>query len=233
MPTACPGSHNTAWRQAEADGQPHNLQPAWGNPLHCTRCTERAHRELAQLPELLAAIWLEATNGTRGLPTGTIGRSPTHPAWPGQASRLITDHIIGGLIELEADIRGLRGLTGRSIGRREGVVATQSVTFLAAHLDWALEYHPAAGETHDRLSANPASQIHQWNRAATRFTARDERLDHHRVPCPRCELLTLFRADGDDYIECRNTTCGLLLTPGEYFEHTKTLAAGHSGQVAA
>lgn len=233
MPTACPGSHNTAWRQAEADGQPHNLQPAWGNPLHCTRCTELAHRELAQLPELLAAIWLEATNGTRGLPTGTIGRSPTHPAWPGQASRLITDHIIGGLTELEADIRELRGLTGRSIGRREGVVATQSVTFLAAHLDWALEYHPAAGETHDRLSANPASQIHQWNRAATRFTARDERLDHHRVPCPRCELLTLFRADGDDYIECRNTACGLLLTPGEYFEHTKTLAAGYAGQVAA
>ena len=237
MPIACPGRCNNAWRKAEAareaTGPGHRLEATWGQPIHCHRCSSLAHAELAELPELLAAISIEATTGTRGLPVGTIGRSATHPAWPGQAARLLTDHIIGGLTELEADIRQLRGLTTRSFGRREGVAATQAVTFLTAHLEWALEHHPAADEVHDRLSANPAAQIHQWHRAAVTFTARDQRLDHYRVPCPRCELLTLFRADGDDYIECRNAACELLLTPGEYLQHTKTVAAEYTGQVAA
>src|SRR5438067_2451420 len=105
MPSVCPGTHNNAWRKAvqecEATGIAHDLQPTWGQPVHCERCATRARAELAELPELWAAIWLEATNGTRGLPVGTIGRSPSHPAWPGQASRLLTDHIVGGLIELE------------------------------------------------------------------------------------------------------------------------------------
>ncbi|MCW2898999.1 MAG: hypothetical protein JWO67_1264, partial [Streptosporangiaceae bacterium] len=50
---------------------------------------------------------------------------------------------------------------------------------------------------------------------------------------PRCELLTLFREDGDDYIECRNLACGLLLTPGEFDDYTKALASGHAGKAAA
>lgn len=236
-PQPCPGSCNTAWRKAEQAratvGTEHDLQPTWGQPVHCERCTHRARTELAELPELLAAIWLEATHGTRGLPAGTIGRSPTHPAWPGQASRLLTDHIAGGLIDLEDDIRNLRHLTPRPDHRREGTAVTASVHFLLAHLDWALTEHPLATEVHDRLSGNPASEIHGWHRTAQRFTARDTRLEHHRIPCPRCELLTLFRGDAEDYIECRNTACGLLLTPGEYLQHTKKLAARCSGQAAA
>ena len=237
--TPCPGPHNNAWRSAEAEraatGIDHELQPAWGQPVHCERCTTRAHAELAELPELLAAIWLEATHGTRGLPVGTIGRSATHPAWPGQASRLLTDHIVGGLAELEDDIREQRRLSRplNREARREGMTATAAVSFLQAHLDWALSEHPAATEPHDRLSANPAAQIHGWHRAAQRFTARDVRLDHHRVPCPRCELLTLFRADGDDYVECRNPACGTLLTSAELFAHTKAVATEYSQRAAA
>ncbi|MCQ4040613.1 hypothetical protein ACFOSC_21895 [Streptantibioticus rubrisoli] len=166
------------------------------------------------------------------MPTGTIGRHPTHPAWPGQASRLLTDHILGALVELEEGIRQLRSLIRRSARGREGATANAAMTFLAAHLDWALAHHPLAVEVHDRLSGNPAAQIHGWHRTALRFTARDTRLEHHRVPCPRCELLALFRADGDDYIECRNSNCGLLLTPAELFAHTKAVAVEYA-QAAA
>lgn len=236
-PTSCPGRENRAWREAEQKhtdhGTPHELQPRWGQPVHCQTCTTRAHQQLAELPELVAAIWLEATHGSRGPKVGTIGRSSaTHPSWPGQASRLMTDHIIGGLLELEDDIRNLRQLRVRPGRGIEGATVTGSVRFLAAHLDWALTHHPAATETHDRDSANPASQINTWHRAAERFTARDARLEHHRVPCPRCEMLTLFRADGDDYIECRNVSCAVLLTPAEYLDHTKGLAAANRGVAA-
>lgn len=236
-PTPCPGRCNNAWRKAEAaretSSTDHDLKPTWGNPVHCDHCIRRAHTELAELPELLAAIWLEATNGTRGLPTGTIGHSPSHPAWPGQASRLLTDHIAGGLTDLEDDIRNLRQLSRRPNRVREGATITRSVTFLLAHLDWALAEHPLATEVHDQLSGNPAAEIDTWHRIAQRFTSRDTRLEHYRIPCPRCSLLTLFRGDADDYIECRNTACGLLLTPVEYLQHTKKLAAQCSRQAAA
>lgn len=236
MPTPCPGRCNAAYRRAEQDrttlGTLHDLSPRHGQPLHCEPCAVRARQQLAELPELVAAIWLEATHGSRGPKVGTIGRSAaTVASWPGQASRLLTDLIVGGMLELEDDIRELRRLRIRPGRGIEGHDVTGAVRFLGAHLDWALASHPAASEIHDRDSANPASQIGGWHRAAQRFTARDARLEHHRVPCPRCEMLTLFRADGDDYIECRNVACQLLLTPGEFHEHTRALASGYKEQV--
>ena len=243
-PAVCPGPCNNGWRRAEAalaaDGTEHDIPATWGQPVHCQRCTYRAHQQLAELPELIVAISLEAVYGTAAKTTGTIGRTST-PAWPGQASRLLTDHIIGGMLELEDDLRELRGLSGRELrgltrrlGRgTEGRDVTSAVRFLDAHLDWALTSHPLADEIHAPLSGNPAAQIASWHRAALRFTRRDARLEHHKIPCPRCELLTLFRADGDDYIECRNINCQTLLTPGEYLEHTKNLAAMYKAKAAA
>lgn len=228
MPAPCPGPCNNAWRKAEAtqaaDGTPHDIPVTWGQPVHCPRCTSRAHAQLAELPELVVAISLEALCGTAPKTTGTIGRAGT-VAWPGQAARLLTDHIVGGLLDLEDDIRDLRQLRHRPGRGTEGRNVTGAVRFLTTHLEWALIAHPCAEELHDRQSANPAAQIGGWHRAALRFTRRDTRLEHYRVPCPRCGLLTLFRADGDDYIECRNINCQLLLTPAEYFEHTRRLAS--------
>ena len=237
-PTVCPGPENRAWRDAETSreqhGTLHELAPRWGQPIHCQPCATRAHHQLAELPELVAAISLEATHSTRGPKTGTIGRTVGGaPSWPGQASRLLTDHIVGGLLELEGDLRGLRRLTARPGRGVEGKALTGAVRFLSAHLDWALTHHPAATETHDRDSANPASQISGWHRAAERFTARDVRLEHRRVPCPRCDLLSLYRADGDDYIECRNPVCGMLLTPGEYVDRVREVACRHQSRAVA
>lgn len=232
----CPGSCNNAWRRAETalatDGTDHNVPVTWGQPVHCDRCTARAHAQLAELPELVVAVGLEASYGTAAKTAGTIGRIHI-PAWPGQASRLLIDHIVGGMLELEDDLRELRGFRHRPGRGTEGGNVTGAVRFLTAHLSWALVEHPLAHEVHDRLSGNPAAQIHGWHRAAERFTRRDARLEHHRIPCPRCELLTLFRADGDDYIECRNINCQTLLTPGEYLEHTRRLASECQVQRAA
>jgi hypothetical protein len=223
----CPGPCNNAWRLAEAqqatDGTPHDIPPTWGQPVHCQRCTTRTHTQLAELPELVIAISLEARYGTAPKNTGTIGRIHI-PAWPGQASRLLTDHIVGGLLELEDDIRNLRRLRHRPARGPEAKNTAGAIRFLTAHLEWTLTQHPCATELHGHDSGNPASQIHAWHRGAQRFTRRDHRLEHHRVPCPRCELLTLFRADGDDYIECHNINCQLLLTPTEYHDHTQRLA---------
>jgi hypothetical protein len=222
----CPGSHNNAWRKAEAAGEPHDITPTWGTPQHCLSCMGRAYHQLSELPELLAAIWLEATHGTRASSqrTGTIGRAP-EATWPGQAARLMTDLIIGGLIELEDDLRDLRHLNPRPNRGREGQTATGTVAFLTTHLDWALTHHPAATEAHDRDSGNPASQINYWHRAAARFTKRDALRVQMAAPCPRCSLRTLAHEDGEDYIACQNPACGTLLTEAEYSTHASELAA--------
>ncbi|MGK5728938.1 hypothetical protein [Streptomyces sp. URMC 124] len=228
----CPGRHNDAWRCAEQtraeDNTPHDLTPVFGQPVHCTRCADRARTKLLDLPELLAAVWLEAVHGSRGPKAGTIGRSPVTPRWPGEPSRILTDHIVGGLLTLEDDIRSLRHLNDRRTGVTEGAAATAAVRFIGTHLDWALTEHPAASEAHDRLSANPAAQIQAWHRAAVRFTARDALTERYAAPCPRCDLLGLYRADGDNYIECRNITCGMLLTRAEYDAHAAQLVAGQA-----
>ncbi|MGW2936047.1 hypothetical protein ACWDA7_30315 [Streptomyces sp. NPDC001156] len=236
MPAPCPGPCNNAWRRAEqqlaADGTPHDIPVTWGQPVHCLRCIARAQAQLLELPELVVAISLEAVNGTAPKTSGTIGRSPT-PSWPGQAARLLTDHIVGGLLDLEDDVRELRRLRHRPGRGTEGRNAAGAVRFLSAHLEWALAEHPLAEELHEPQSGNPAVQIYGWHRVALRFTRRDARLEHYRVPCPRCELLTLFRGDAEDYIECRNINCGLLLTPAEYFDHTKRLASAQGDKQAA
>ncbi|MDX3245852.1 hypothetical protein [Streptomyces sp. ME18-1-4] len=236
MPAPCPGPCNNAWRRAETalldTGTDHDITATWGQPIHCDRCTQRTRQQLAELPELVAAISLEALNGTPAKTTGTIGRAAV-AIWPGQASRILTDHIVGGLLDLEDDIRDLRRLRRRPGRGGEGRDVTGTVRFLTAHLEWALIAHPCAEEIHERESGNPAAQIQGWHRAAERFTRRDPRLEHHRVPCPRCELLTLFRTDGDDYIACRNIACEVLLTPAEYFEHTRRLAEECKAKTAA
>jgi DNA-binding CsgD family transcriptional regulator len=236
--TACPGRENNTWRKAEKElaehGTPHDITPRLGNPLHCHACTNRAHRQLGELPELVAAIHLEALHASRSPKVGTIGRigGGTAP-WPGQAARLLADRIIGGMLDLEDDIRDLRNLTTRPGRGNEGASLTAARAFIDAHLDWALTNHPAATEPHDRDSANPAAQIDSWHRAAQRFTARAERAEHHRTPCPRCDLLTLYRANGDDYIECRNPACGTLLTSSEYLDHTREMAHAYRSQRVA
>ncbi|MFI8535350.1 hypothetical protein ACIGMX_34535 [Streptomyces aquilus] len=223
MTAPCPGPCNNAWRNAEAGGD-HDLTPTWGQPIHCTRCTLRAQAQLAEFPELVAAISLEALNGTAPKTTGTIGRAAA-PSWPGQAARILTDHIVDGLLGLEDAIRAGRHLPSRTVRGREGSDLTAAVTFLRAHLPWALERFPGETDPATGATMDPADLIRRWHSAGQRFTRQHPRLEHHRVPCPRCELLTLYRADGEDYIECRNPNCQTLITPGEYADHTKELAA--------
>lgn len=231
--TACPSRHNDAWRRAEATGQAHDLQPVYGSPVHCLGCQGRAYHQLAELPELLAAIWLEAIHGTTPKTTGTIGRVGLVTAWPGQASRLMTDQIVGGLVELEDDIREQRRLNHRPSRGGEGKTATEAIRFLHAHLEWALAEHPAAAEPYDRDSANPGSQIFYWHKAAVRFTRRDQLRVQMTAPCPRCDLRTLVQDDGEDYIECKNPACGSLLTPAEYAAHSAAVAADEQYERAA
>lgn len=232
----CPGPCNNAWRRAETllaeSGTEHHITPAWGQPVQCDACVEHTRHQLGELPELLAAVHLEALYGTPTKLTGTIGRIGT-PTWPGQASRLLLDRILGEMTELRADILTLRGIWAedfRPNSASEGRLIGGTVTTLIAHWDWAMQYHPAATEPHDRDNANPGGQAATWYRAALHFTKRDEQRDVKRLaPCPRChgpylvESRELRLAGGLPYIECRDPDCRRVITQSEYDTYVKAL----------
>ncbi|MFG2412288.1 hypothetical protein [Streptomyces goshikiensis] len=245
-PTACPGLCNTAWRRAEAireeAGTEHHLTPTWGRPVQCDACTERARHQLAELPELLAAVQLEALHGTRSPSTATIGSrgSSDAPAWPGQTARLLLEAILDETEELMADVLVRRGIWAvdsepARAGITEGRRITDAAKILSAHLDWMMQHHPAASEPHDRGNANPAAQIRGWHGSAQRFIKAHPQHDVRRLaPCPRCKGPYLaesreLRLVGDrPYIECRDPDCQRILTSAEYDDYVKGLAAGIS-----
>lgn len=243
--TPCPGTCNTAWRRAETlleeTGADHHFTPAWGRPVQCDACTDRARQQLAEIPELLAAAHLEALHATRSPSTATIGsRSSDKPAWPGQAARMLVEAVLQGMEDLEADVLVQRGIWASDVepdraGITEGRRITDVVHILDAQLDWMMQHHPAAGEPHDRGNANPGGQIRGWHGMAQRFVKAHPQHDVRKLaPCPRCkgpylaESRDLRLVDDRPYIECRDPDCQRILTGAEYDDHVKALATGIS-----
>ena len=229
-PKACPGPCNNAWRHAEAalaeTGTEHYVTPAWGQPTQCYGCVERGRHQLGELPELLTAIQLEALYGTPAKLTGTIGRIGA-PNWPGQASRILLDRILGEMTELRADILTQRGLWTegqRPAAVSEGRLIGDTVTALLAHWGWAMQNHPAAVEPHILGNANPGGQVAGWYRSAQFFTRRDNPRIQMAAPCPHCHLKTLAHCNGETFISCRNPECELLLSREEYDQRVKEMA---------
>ncbi|MEV5944394.1 hypothetical protein [Streptomyces sp. NPDC051994] len=234
--TICPGPCNTAWRRAEElsaeSGTEHHITPAWGQPVQCDSCVERARRQLGELPALLAAVHLEATNGSRAPITAAIRSSAGADAsFPGQAPLVLIETLLGEMEELEADVLQLRGLGSAfnpagPIGPR----ITGVVQVLEVHLDWTMQQHPAASEPHDRTNANPGGQIRGWHAAAQRFVKDHPQRDVQRLgPCPNCKgpylvQSTDLRLVNDlPYIECRDPDCQRVFTTPEYNAYMREL----------
>lgn len=240
--TPCPGPCNNAWRRSETlretDGTEHHLTPSWGQPVQCEHCVERTREKLEELPELLDAVLLEALEGTPAKNVGTIGRV-TVATWPGQASRLLVDRIVGEMAELQADILIQRRiwhpdrLPARSTAPGEADHIRRITSTLLAHWDWAMQNHPAASEPHTAGNANPGGQAASWHRSAQLFTRRDNPRVQMTAPCPRCHLKTLSHSNGETYIACRNPECELLLSRSEYEQHTHGLASAVTIRQAA
>jgi hypothetical protein len=222
-PAPCPGPCNNAWRRAETAAAEHHITPAWGQPVQCYGCVDRGREQLADLPELLAAVHLEALYGTPAKLAGTIGRVGA-PIWPGQASRILIDRILGEMEELAGDILTQRGLGQPTRPGSEGRAITRTVTTLLAHWEWAMQHHPAATEPHARDNANPGGQVANWHRSAQAFTARNNPRVQMAAPCPRCQLKTLAHSNGESFISCRNPECELLLSREEYDRRVKEMA---------
>lgn len=225
-PTACAGPCAHAWRRAEAkrlsEGTPHDLLPWPGNPYWCDRCRYRVLDALNMLPELVAAIHLEALYATPKQ-NERVSRT-TAPAWPGQSARLMTDLVVGGLAEVEDSMRSMRSWSERT-ATFEPVVLNRAITVLTLSVDWLLTSYPDAGDP----DISPGATILAWRDKAMRFTGRDKLVHKFPVRCPTCDLLALRRDDGSSYVEClpRIGGCGRLWTEDEYMNLVTVAASDY------
>jgi hypothetical protein len=112
-------------------------------------------------------------------------------------------------------------------GGREGLPSPYVpalASWLLRRVDDAMDAHPAIDEFYDSIR-----RIHGALRGQLGLF---DIPDYKRgVPCPRCETLSLVRANGSDWVECGY--CGSLLTPEQYDEYVAALAAQMRQEKAA
>jgi hypothetical protein len=99
--------------------------------------------------------------------------------------------------------------------------------YLGDRLEWAFKQHEAV----DEFAGEVGDLWHTLRRAAGLTTPQPELCVG--VPCRRadCDVKTLWRIPGSDYVECGS--CGALLTETEYQAWCKLLAAATRGRRTA
>lgn len=111
--------------------------------------------------------------------------------------------------------------------RRESVpdpIPAAQCRYLADRLDWAFTDHPAV----DEMAKEVGDLWHVLRRAAGLTEPKDELVQG--VPCRSitCDLKTLWRLPGAQWVECKS--CGNLLTEAELQEWVKMLRAPLCGR---
>jgi hypothetical protein len=224
-PVPCPGAHNDAWRAAETlrleTGQPHELNPGYGDVRWCTTCIERTHGRLAELPKLFSLLHLEFENATvpKNLLTGGRGGTGEPLLHPNQRFIVLADEIYDRVTEWAQTVRQDRGLAQPKASTRRGYALQRDAKALDAHLTWLLDEHPA--QEAGRAMVDDIHRVWRRARAAT-GEAPVRPVDRDGVPCPnpKCGLAALHSevVDGKatGYIACR--ACSNLYTEAELAE---------------
>lgn len=196
--------------------EPRFVEQGW---LVCSKCQPRLSGKLREIPEQYAI--LDATPGSAGSSdqvTGSRDRS--------LGVRIgVLDLMLTATGETVSDPHGDQAGQQPTVGVLDSWVTdwagrlghhrpVPTVPVLCAwlrdRLDWACRYHPAMREF-----AEEVGELLSALYFATGNT--NAQPEHMGAPCPRCDLINLTRAAGDNYIECGGKLgCGQLLKPEEY-----------------
>lgn len=180
----------------------------------------RLHRQLTELPGLLAHAQLSLQPGSRPRGGHVTGATRTAPL-PCRLDvlSLLGPAATGTVRDPYGDQDGLTPVAGavdtwaRLIAEESGVqparwtlgeelayLAQRDVLAWSVQQLWADEYAAEIGDVHRRLT--PLAMLQPRRRLMS-------------LPCPRCQLLSLVQEDGRD-IECTNPTCKVILRQEEY-----------------
>lgn len=197
-------------------------------PQVCDGCRTRLDRDLAEIAELHALLpdalepgrqGTQRVSGTREAPV-PLRLDVLDLSLPLRGAEAVTDPygdqtghlpVVAKLDQWVLDWRDTRDR-----GERLPVPTVYQLTrWLANRLSWACDEHPAVDEFAREIVETLAALrgVHGLTRLRHRLPA----------PCPSCELLTVYRDDGADWIECGG--CGRLWSEDEWARLVTVLAA--------
>lgn len=192
---------------------PHRQPRRTSDPV-CDWCTIRIADAIRNLPRHYLALERELprTGGASGdRVTGT--RSPQPPARLEVLDAMRSTARM--LTEWEDVVRAYRLLSPRRIDVREQAAVLRAAGFLVAFL-------PTLLGNPDTAPSFAADVLRTRSQLMTLLGQHP--LRHRlRAPCPHCDLLTLVRDDGDDYVHCMH--CHAFWAEHEYHALVRVLAS--------
>lgn len=187
-PDICPGPCNRAWEAAERrqheTGEPHNLQPAHGQPLWCHECRDTIENMLRDLYREAANVPRSGRLNTPKSDTG-IKLGPDIHASPSPAHDFHD--------ELDRWVTTYARATANQLGQTP---KTHSLGYLITNLSYILSRDPAG------IAFGMA--VYNWHRRIINAAGGPPLV--HRIPgtCPHCNRSAgLRRKDGEDLVKCR------------------------------
>ena len=197
----------------------------------CSTCRDRISNDVKSIPELFGL--LDATPGSAG-GSGRVSGSREAPLGVRVAVLdLITTTPLGTVTDPYRDQTGHVPVTvvlatwaedwrDQAHGDHPPSTVPELCGWLADRVDWACREHPAidafASDIRGVLGVLYATTGHAKGRP-----------EHKRgVPCPKCDRMVLYRAAGDDWVECmpQHKGCGHLMSPHEYERWVRLVASG-------
>lgn len=215
-PRWCKGSCNRLFLES-GKGRPRD-----GDPVLCSRCTNRLRTELSGI-DTAAAILAAGNDGMRGS-TGGDSAIRMHRGGSSKRSPSPSHDTLG---ELEEFLRQWITVK-RPVAARLGYLArpvTEQCSWLIANLRAYAEDRSAAyPDTADERCVAEVffQQITSWHSRLTKMTKTGPALITKPVPCPRCEQMGLVQERGSDHVIC--SSCNRHMSVSEYEKHAAAMA---------
>ena len=196
-------------------------------PMVCDGCRRRIDVDLSEIVDLYALLPTalepgpstgQRVSGSREAPLPLrvdpldLALPVRNPGPVRDDARLQTGHqpVAVRLWWIVDDWRSVRGQ-----GERQPEPTVVTLTgWLRHRLDWACDHHPAIDEA--------AAELRTMTGELRAVLGRSELRHRLPAPCPDCDMLTLYRDDGSDYVECGS--CHRLWTEDEYAWLVRTAA---------
>ena len=189
------------------------------HPHVCDGCRKRLHNTLAEIVDLYALLpgamvpgsaTGEKVSGTREAPL-PLRVDPLDLSLPLRGGGVVHDPdgdqtgMVPVVWTLDTWVRDWRDTLWPNHRLPAPTVATLC-GWLRNRLDDACDQHPAIAEF-----AGDITRVHTDLRRVLGLLPLRHRL---HAPCPQCDMLTLYRDDGADYVECGS--CGRVWSEDEY-----------------
>lgn len=207
MTRECAGAHPD--RDHQAEDTPNQVTHP-GDPVWCEEHRWQIRDHLTELPELYAAMHLEATHGTAKPSADKVSGTRTHPSPSPRIDD--ADQLARWACDWEDTIRhelGHPAAPHTATGRPRAL--TEATRYLLVHLTKALELDDGGSEP---VALIFGTEVNRTHRTLLRKTSRDTLIHRLKAPCPACDIRALQRRDGEDHIRC--THCHTLWTEVEY-----------------